>query len=423
MAALTCSSPPAPSPNIMNAPSICTVGTELAGRLRSARDVIATRWLDRVSARVAIGRNDVFPTDDLLDHVPLLIDGIATFLESTDTDIDADVPVIAKSRELGALRHAQGFDAYQILKEHQLLGSIILAFLEEVVDEIDVPCTRRELAACFRRAEEAIDIVRQATTNHFLQLSNERVREREDRLRRFNRMVSHELRNRVTAMRGAASLLGEAWVEGDTRARLLRVMIENSDALHHVLENLEALSRLDTDARQQRNVLLPQAAAEVARQLRSQAEGNDVEVRLVDDLPAIEVNAAAVELCLTNYVSNAIKYCDPAKQTRWVEIAGDYRPRGGLGGGELHVRVRDNGIGIPEASRDRIFQQFYRAHDRSVTDAEGTGLGLSIVRETAESLGGRAWVEFPDDGTTVFVFSLPSRRDEDAAAAGVTRTT
>jgi signal transduction histidine kinase len=401
----------------------CTVGALLATRLRDASNQIASRWLDRIAARVSLTADAIFPTDDLLDHVPLLIEGVASYLESTGTHIDDDVPVVAKARELGAMRHSQGFDVYQILKEHQLLGAIILSYLEEVVDEIDVSCTRRELVSCFRRAEEAIEIVRQATTNHFLQLSAARVREREDRLRRFNRMVSHELRNRVTAIRGAASLLEEEWLDRDQQARFRQMVIENADALHQTLENLEALSRLESDTRQHRNVLLPQAAAEAARQLRSVAQARGVEVRIADNLPAIEVNAAAVELCLANYISNAIKYSDTGRKDRWVEVTGEFRPReAGGSGGELIVRVRDNGIGVAPPARGRLFQHFYRAHDDTITDVEGSGLGLSIVRETAESLGGSAWAEFPAAGGTVFAFSLPSRREEDAAAAGVTRT-
>ena len=401
---------------------MCTVGSVLAGRLREARDKIASRWLERIAARVSLPRNAIFPTDDLLDHVPLLIDGVAAYLESAETTLDDELPVVAKARELGAMRHQQGFDAYQILKEHHLLGAIILTFLEDVIDEVDIDCSKRELVSCFRRAEEAIEIVRQATTNHFLQLSAARVREREDRLRRFNRMVSHELRNRVTAIRGAASLLEEEWLDREQQTRFRQMVIENADALHQLLENLEALSRLDSDSRQQRNILLPQAAAEVARQLRNHAQARGVEVRIADNLPAIEVNAAAVELCLANYISNAIKYSDTSKSQSWVEVTGEFRPREASGGGgELIVRVRDNGIGVAAGARERLFQHFYRAHDETVTDVSGSGLGLSIVRETAESLGGSAWAEFPAAGGTVFAFSLPSRREEDAAAAGVTR--
>jgi len=242
-------------------------------------------------------------------------------------------------------------------------------------------------------------------------------------LRRFNRMVSHELRNRVTAIRGAAGLLDESWIDGPERSRFTRMVIENADGLQQVLENLEALSRLDTDARQQRNVMLPAAAAEVVRQLRDAAQARRVEVRISPDLPAIEVNAAAVELCLTNFVSNAIKYSNQSTRSRWVEVNGEFIPRNASGGGgELIVRVRDNGIGVPAGARGRLFQHFYRAHDGKVSDVEGTGLGLSIVRETAESLGGTAWAEFPEEGGSIFAFSLPSRREDDAAAAGVMRS-
>ena len=78
--------------------------------------------------------------------------------------------------------------------------------------------------------------------------------------------------------------------------------------------------------------------------------------------------------------------------------------------------VTDNGIGIPADRREQLFHEFYRAHDETVTEAAGTGLGLSIVRETVESIGGRAWAEFPADTGTVFAFSVPSRRREDIQA-------
>jgi two-component system, OmpR family, sensor histidine kinase KdpD len=208
---------------------------------------------------------------------------------------------------------------------------------------------------------------------------------------------------------------------------------ENAAGLNAVLENLVALSRVQGDARQQRNVLLPQAAAEVARQLREAADVRGVRVTVDPTMPPVEVDAAVVELCLTNYLSNAIKYADPAKADRWAIIEGELRYTALNNAsadaaypsmparGELIIRVRDNGLGVPEAQREQLFQQFYRAHEETVTDVTGTGLGLSIVRETVESLGGRAWVEFPAEGGTVFAVAFPSRREEDAAAAGTHR--
>ena len=393
----------------------------IAQRLRDAKSELVRRWLDRITARVTTNPAHIFPTEELLNHVPLLIEGIADYIEGTTDNPDFDAPVAAKARELGALRHAQGFDAYEILKEHELLAAIVFNFVGDIADEVKVPATRRELARCWQRMAQAVEIIRQTTMVQFLQLSGERVNEREERLRRFNRMVSHELKNHVGAIKGAIALLPEPWLDDAQRSRFQAMIAENAEGLERVLTNLEALSRLDTDSRQRRNVLLPQAAAESARQLRRAAEARGVKIVIADDLPAVEVDAAVVELCLINYLSNAIKYADPTKLKRWVNVSGELRFGSQPTGGELIVRVSDNGIGVPPAARDHLYEQFYRAHDDTVTGAEGSGLGLSIVRETVESLGGRAWAEFPDDGGTVFALSLPGRREQDSAAAGTRR--
>jgi signal transduction histidine kinase len=407
----------------------------LGQRLRGAREEIVRHWLERITARVAVRPNAVFPTDELLNHVPLLVDGIADYLERTASLPDEETPVTAKAMELGALRHTQGFDAYEILKEYELLGGVVFTFLRRALAEPAVApfATPEAITDAWERVAHVVELIRQSTMAHFLRLSAQEVREREDRLRRFNRMVSHELKNRVGAISGAAALLSEPWTEGAQRDRFVRMVSENAAGLKNVLDNLVALSRVQGDARQQRNVLLPQAAAEVARQLREAADVRDVTVTVDPSMPPVEVDAAVVELCLTNYLSNAIKYADPAKAERWARIEGELRysaPNdGGAAGthaaaparGELIIRVRDNGLGVPEAQREQLFQQFYRAHQETVTDVAGTGLGLSIVRETVESLGGRAWVEFPDEGGTVFAVAFPSRREEDAAAAGTHR--
>jgi signal transduction histidine kinase len=393
----------------------------LAAELRAARTDVVRRWLDRITARVRIDANDVFPSDELLDHVPLLVEGIADSLESDGQGRKGYLAVEAKAMELGVLRHAQGFDAYQILKEHEILAGILFTFLGQALERATpADATPADVALVWRRVAEAIDEIRQATMTHFLRVSSEQVRQREERLRRFNRMVSHELKNRVGAIRGASGLLAEPWLEPAQRERFLRIIAQNGEGLQRVLENLTALTQLDSDARHHRNVLLPQAAAEVVRQLRDAAKLGQVEVHVAPDIPAVEVDAAAVELCLANYVSNAIKYSDPRQPRRTVEISGELIVPTPAREGELIVRVRDNGLGVPAPARARLFEQFYRAHGDAV-DAEGTGLGLSIVQETITSLGGRTWAEFPDTGGSLFGFSLPSRRVEDAAAAGVRR--
>jgi signal transduction histidine kinase len=395
----------------------CPLARPLAQRLRNARAELTTRWLERIVVRVSVERNRVFPSNDLLDHVPLLIEGIADYVENPAEEIAADVPVVAKAMELGELRYSQGFDAYEIFKEYELLGGVLFSFLATVVDEIDEPCTRSELLRCAHRVFHAVAIIQQVTTMHFLRRTGEQMREREDRLRAFNRMVSHELKNRLAAVQGAHDLLREPWVADAQRERFLSMIGENVHGMHAVLEDLIALSRLEASARQQKNVLLPQAAAEVVRQLRRHAQSRAVTVRLAHNLPAVEVNAAVVELCLTNYVSNAIKYSDPSKADRWVEIRARVEPGPADGSPtELVTEVWDNGLGVPREAHGKLFERFFRAHEVTAKDVEGTGLGLSIVRETVETLGGRAWLQPNPEGGSVFAFAVPCRRSGDATA-------
>lgn len=390
----------------------CPLASVLAARLRAEREDLTRRWLDRIAARVSIDANRVFPTADLLDHVPLLIDGIAAYIENPAEGIAGDIPVIGKATELGELRHRQGFDAYEIFKEYEILGGVLFSYLSRIVDGIDQPCTRSELLNCGHRLFHAVTLIQQVTTMHFLRRTNEQVREREERLRGFNRMVSHELKTRVGAIKGAHALLGESWLEPDQRDRFLHMIGENVEGIEAMLGNLLVLSRLENRVQQHRHVRLPQAVAEVVRQLREMARATSVTVKVVGDLPDVEVDAAAIELSLTNYISNAIKYADPQKLTRAVEIRGRVERRDDTRGDTLVVEVHDNGVGVPADAVEHLFERFFRAHDETVTGIEGTGLGLSIVRETVEAIGGRAWAKTGVEDGSVFAFAIPCRRGE-----------
>jgi signal transduction histidine kinase len=233
-------------------------------------------------------------------------------------------------------------------------------------------------------------------------------------------MVSHELKNRAGAISGAAALLREPWVQPEPeRQRFLGMVTENAARLRAVLQDLAALSRLDHAA-----AAPPRAppagrargGAAAARAGALARRAGDVD----DDLPTVEVNAAAVELCLTNYISNAIKYSDPARPERgcaWPPRCGRRRRARRRARG----LVRDNGIGVParrSASGSSTASSAPQA--ATVTGVEGTGLGLSIVRDTVEELGGRAWAEWDAGPGSTFCFALPCRRVDEAPPAAAT---
>ncbi|HEX3534938.1 MAG TPA: ATP-binding protein [Gemmatimonadaceae bacterium] len=380
--------------------------------MRQSSDDLTRRWLDRISARVRLDPNRIFPTDALLDHVPLLILGIADYIENPGKAILSDIPVVAKAMELGELRFAQGFDEYELLKEYEIFGGILFAFLSRIADGIDEPCSRGELLACAHRLFLAVALIQQATLTHYLSLVKERLSEREQRLRAFNRALSHELRNLIGAIGGAAEILQLDGSSEEQKQTMISMIVRNTETMKMSLENLVELSRTSEDARRSRHVALPQAVAEVVRQLREAARARGVAMKVAADLPAVEVAAAVLELSLSNLVANAIKYSDPAKEKRWVEIRARVTSPDDGGASQTIVEVRDNGLGVPEANRGRLFERFFRAHEESHSGIDGTGLGLSIVKDTVASIGGRAWAEFRD-GETVFCFSIPTRRKAD----------
>ena len=392
----------------------CPLASVLASHLRASKRELTMKWLERISDRVALDRNRVFPTDELLDHVPLLIEGVADYVDNPAAEVGIDMPVVAKAMELGALRHQQGFDAYEILKEYEFLGGILFTFFSRTVESIAEPCEKRELMACGSRLYRAVTIIQQATMSHFLQLADKQVAEREDRLRSVNRVISHEIKNRIGAILGASTLLEEvSELAPARRAELLDIIGRNAREMGHTVENVVVLSRAENeDSRQHRHVRLREAVKEASRQVRDAAQAAKIEVRISADIPDIEVSAAVIELCVKNYLSNAIKYSDSTRKKRVVEISANVE-ESEPGKREIVVRVSDNGLGVPVAKREKLFERFYRAHE-SISEIEGTGLGLSIVRETVESQGGRAWAEHPGQGT-IFAIALPLRRAPDAA--------
>jgi|SRR5215831_6826358 len=379
-----------------------TLAPALASRLRESRADLAKRWLERIAARVTLPPNHLFPTSELLDHVPLLIEQIADYLENPADDVDRRTPVLAEAIELGELRHRQGFDAYEILKEYELLGAILFHFLSEAASDLAPSADAGQLLVMSKNLYRALAVIQQTTMGQFLRRADERVAEREDRLRAFNRMISHEIKNDIGAILGAADLLSSVVKDDSERERFIAIVAKRARTMRTMINNLSVLSRLDGEKREHRHIQLPQAAAEAVRQLRDTAVAANIELRISPELPDVDVNAPVVELVLNNYLSNAIKYVRRDHGGMYAEISATESETGS--GRELIVCVKDNGPGVPPDKRSRLFDRFFRANEGE--RVEGTGLGLSIVRETVESIGGRAWAEFGESGSA-FCFALP----------------
>lgn len=219
------------------------------------------------------------------------------------------------------------------------------------------------------------------------------VREQEARMRyvtEFTADVAHELKSPLTSIRGAAELLRDgAFDDEAARARFLRNIELDAERLDRLVSRLLELSRIDAS----REPLVDVALDEVVARVVERTDSTEQPVA-VSGLRGAHVRGRASDLerALSNLVENALRFSPPGVPVR-IEVSRE--------GGRVAVAVADEGPGVPESDRERVFQRFF------TTDAErtGTGLGLAIVASVAAALGGSVRLDRSERGAR-FVLTL-----------------
>jgi signal transduction histidine kinase len=381
----------------------------LAERLHAARDDIAASWLDRLHALLPVDRYEVFPSVSLLDHIPQLISAVADYLKAPHTEeISANTAVMTKAAELGTLRYEQRASVHQLLREYQILGDLLEEFFLREVETAGVAIDALSALAAMRRVMQAVRVLQQQTVDTFVTKYTETIDRQTTELRGFTRLVSHEIRQPL----GVLQVIAKMWPTSEhaQERRLAEALNRNVARLGEVADKLERLARLSRareDTPTEQYLDLVGLVTSVAEQLQDMADTRGVTIRVSPTLPGLVVDAARVELVFINLIANAIKYADPDKTERVIEI----ETADEQGGSTLAVVVRDNGIGIPANRLDVIFQQFVRVHsDRDQElGAQGLGLGLSIVRECMDATGGAVSVTSREQEGTTFTLAWPDR--------------
>ncbi len=222
--------------------------------------------------------------------------------------------------------------------------------------------------------------------------------------RDFVANVSHELKTPITSIKGfVETLMTGALNEPENAEKFLRIIAQQTDRLHEIIDDLLSLSRIEQEAERHQIALARGGLKEVlqaARQVcgaKAVAKNIGIEVTCPDKLRT-NFNAPLLEQALVNLLDNAIKF-SPADSTVWVDAQ--------QAGSEIVMRVKDQGCGIPPEHLDRIFERFYRVDAGRSRKVGGTGLGLAIVKHIAQAHGGRVTVEStPGEGST-FSIMIP----------------
>jgi signal transduction histidine kinase len=386
------------------APFAESISESLAARLEANQAQLARRWLDELNEILSVEKRDVFPGEQLLDHIPELIGEIAGYLRSPeDMAISANTAVMAKAAELGLLRYSQRSSVHQLLREYHLLGALLERFITQEVAAMGPQADAVAALQALARVSQAVRVLQQQTVDTFVGKYSETIERQTGQLRGFTRLISHEIRQPL----GVLQVLSRVLPPGDAAtARLMETLARNVTRLGDVASKLERLARVarvtDGDLLNDQEVDLTTLARDVQQQLEDMSMARDVRITVEDDLPRIVTDAGRAELVLVNLIANAIKYADPDKAERLVRVSR-------TPGSPASIVVVDNGIGIHPGKVAAIFEQFVRAHaDRDEElGAQGLGLGLAIVRECMDAMAGTVTVTSTEHQGTAFTLTWP----------------
>ena len=207
---------------------------------------------------------------------------------------------------------------------------------------------------------------------------------------RYTQTLAHELKAPLSAIRGAAELLGEDLPPSE-RTKFLGHLHAESDRLHRIVDRMLQLSALEArnGLKQRERVDLAQALAEAVEALGPIWHARKVEVRIEGQGPQeIEGEKFLVGQALTNLLQNAVEF---------TPAGGVIRARIVTEAGRRRIQVDDEGPGVPDFAVERIFERFYSL-PRADTGRKSSGLGLSFVREIALLHQGGATVTNRPDG-------------------------
>ncbi len=214
--------------------------------------------------------------------------------------------------------------------------------------------------------------------------------------------VSHELKTPISSMRGYSILLQDFHPD-DMNSEILSYlqrMSVNLDQMEQLIDNLLDYTRIDVNVDECEEVEVEELLNEALEELNFVLQQKKYKIKIAPDLPTIFCKRSLLLRAFTNLLSNAIKY-SKNNEMPVIEI--------GHKSDEIFYKfyVKDNGVGIAHADKDKIFQIFSRLNNKK--DAKGNGLGLIITKRIIEKHGGEIWVESVKGKGSTFFFTLPRR--------------
>lgn len=371
----------------------------IAATIRREQEALLSRWRNQVRQLPSAKHLDA-PT--LNDHVPALLDELATALESVSGESIPEKLLAGSPPMHGIQRCQDGFDIVEVVAEYNILRGCI----HDLAESEGVGLHGRGFHILNRVFDESIGIAVQTFATH---QALEVQRRREEYLA----FVAHDLRTPLNAIALAGRVLEYAVSNPGSAdaARMIRTLHRNVTHLQALVDKVLKESdhvRTETGVDLQRREFdLWPLVESMIRDLHPLAETSNT--RLINEIPedlSAYADASLLRRVFQNLAANAVRH-----SPRGEVVIGAREIEGGRA---IECWVRDNGAGITRQQLERIFEQLTTDAEREV----GTGLGLDIVKTFVEAHGGNVSVTSSEGAGSTFRFTLPGRPNASEARPG-----
>ncbi|HLN24739.1 MAG TPA: ATP-binding protein [Patescibacteria group bacterium] len=294
-----------------------------------------------------------------------------------------------------------GFAVCQTLKSDRVLADVPILFVT-IHDDIDNETRAIEMGGVDYITKPPIPAVVRARVKNQLALKSrtDALLKSNLELEQFACVLSHDLREPLRMVSSYLGLIERRLgreLDGD-----LKVFFEfatgGASRMAQMLNDLLDFSRIGRSDHDPEPVDLGEVVADALANLGMAFHDGEATVTVADGLPTVSGYRSELVRLFQNLISNALKY-RAADRGPVIQVGADEA------GDEWRVWVRDNGIGIDEADRERVFTIFQRLAPHE--DHSGTGVGLAVAKKIVTHLGGRIWIESEAGQGSCFFFTLP----------------
>lgn len=235
-----------------------------------------------------------------------------------------------------------------------------------------------------------------------IQYMGDKLKNADDAQRKFVSNVSHDFRSPLTSIKGYIEAIKDGTIPQELQEKYLDVVIFETERLTKLTSNLLELNSFDDNG-----ISLHKTEFDINQMIKQIAlsfEGTCKKKKLVLNLvfsqkeQFVKADMDKIEQVLYNLIDNAVKF---SSQESYMRITTEEK------GSKVMIAVKDNGIGIPKDSLNKIWDRFYKTDLSRGRDKKGTGLGLSIVKEIITAHEENISVVSTEGVGTEFIFSLP----------------